>query len=241
MHIREVLWVPMIPTHEADIIRIFSTSSSSELGTDTSTFRHRPHGPIAHQWGGAGRVFQYHHGQSEPRPRPVQKCSRASSPSLPSHSSSSISAPAAHGGGGVFARPTDLPVGRQQICLWDTNQFACGTPTTQWGIVSSIDHLSDTNGHNKRELTDTIMRPLKSHGMWGCIILVVSFLGPKLGMVYGVLRTGNRGGGWSAVLVTLGIGGITFRIHEFTFWRAHGITPRLTLWVPPLAAVSMWW
>jgi hypothetical protein len=24
MHIREVLWVPMIPTHEADIIRIFS-------------------------------------------------------------------------------------------------------------------------------------------------------------------------------------------------------------------------
>jgi hypothetical protein len=30
MHIREVLWVPMIPTHEADIIRIFSSNHPQE-------------------------------------------------------------------------------------------------------------------------------------------------------------------------------------------------------------------
>jgi hypothetical protein len=37
MHIREVLWVPMIHTHEADIIRIFSLRFDREKISTTST------------------------------------------------------------------------------------------------------------------------------------------------------------------------------------------------------------
>jgi hypothetical protein len=36
MHIREVLWVPMIHTHEADIIRILSNTVDRGIGKVTS-------------------------------------------------------------------------------------------------------------------------------------------------------------------------------------------------------------